>query len=93
MDPTTQGGEPEAKRQKVDPDDLGNSITTTTGEKSEDDWEEVDRSEGGPSEKLDDEPVEVDRAPSAADVHSVQSSGILEADEHRLASNMLEKDW
>lgn len=92
MDPTL-GGEPEAKRQKFDPDDLGNSITTTTGEKSEDDWEEVDRAEGGPAERLEDEPVEVDHAPSAADVHSVQSSGILGADEHRLASNMLEKDW
>lgn len=92
MDPVLDG-EPEAKKQKVDSEDLGNSIVTMTDERSEDDWEEVDRFEGGPTERLDDEPVEIGRAPSAADVHSVQSSGILGADETRLASSLLEKDW
>lgn len=47
-------------------------------EKSEDGWEQVDRAEGSaanaPSEKLDDEPVEVDSAPTPADVQSVESS-------------------
>ena len=47
-------------------------------DKSEDDWEEVDKVEGSavndPAEKLDDEPVEVDSAPTPADVQSVESS-------------------
>ncbi|KMU88310.1 macrod1 protein [Coccidioides immitis H538.4] len=43
--------------------------------KSEDDWEKVDQCEGIASiEKLDDDPVEVDKAPTAADVQSVVSS-------------------
>lgn len=80
-------------------------------ERSEDEWEEVNRSEDegdkferlrrseviDKSEETDDEPVEVDRASSAADVHSVQSSGILGMDgshEYRsVGGNMLEKDW
>jgi len=78
-------------------------------ERSEDEWEEVNRSEDegdkferlrrseiDRSEETDDEPVEVDRASSAADVHSVQSSGILGMDgshEYRSVGNMLEKDW
>jgi len=78
-------------------------------ERSEDEWEEVNRSEDEGdkferlrrseierSEETDDEPVEVDRASSAADVHSVQSSGILGMDgshEYRSVGNMLEKDW
>jgi O-acetyl-ADP-ribose deacetylase len=44
--------------------------------RSEDDWEEVDTDDGGPVERLDDEPVEVGKAPSATDVQSVHSSGI-----------------
>lgn len=70
--------QPEAKKQKFNPGDLGQS---RSGDKSEDDWEEVDRSEGGPVENLDDEPVEVDKGPSPADVQSVQSSGIIDSDE------------
>lgn len=92
VDPNLDG-QPEAKKQKFDSEDLGQSIITMTDAKSEDEWEEVDRSEGGPAEKLDDDPVEIDRAPSAADVHSVQSSGILGTDEVRSAASMLEKDW
>ncbi|KAI1937865.1 hypothetical protein LOZ12_005681 [Ophidiomyces ophidiicola] len=44
-------------------------------DKSEDDWEKVDQPEGiTPTEKLDDDPVEVDKGPTAADVQSVVSS-------------------
>lgn len=92
MDPDLDD-KPEAKKQKIESEDLGQSSITIIDEKSEDDWEEVDRSEGTPAERLDDEPVEVDRAPSAADVHSVQSSGILGTDEVHSVGNLLEKDW
>lgn len=113
-DPPTEGptldGQSEAKRQKLDSDDLGHSSITMIDERSEDEWEEVNRSEDegdkferlrrseviDKSEETDDEPVEVDRASSAADVHSVQSSGILGMDgshEYRSVGNMLEKDW
>lgn len=54
----------------------------------------MDKSEGGPIERLDDEPVEVAKAPTAADVQSVQSSGIIDFDEPASAeSSMLVKDW
>lgn len=92
VDPNLDG-QPEAKKQKFNSEDLGHNITTTTDEKSEDDWEEVDKSEGVSTELLDDDPVEVDRASSAADVHSVQSSGILSTDGVRSVDNMLLKDW
>ncbi|KAJ5626221.1 O-acetyl-ADP-ribose deacetylase MACROD1 [Penicillium lagena] len=73
-------GQPDAKKPKID--------AGTT--KLEDDWEEVQRSEGEPVEMLDDEPVEIDKAPSAGDVQSVQSSGILDGSE---TENRLGKDW
>ncbi|EYE91590.1 macro domain-containing protein [Aspergillus ruber CBS 135680] len=113
-DPPTEDpnldGQSQAKRQKLDSDELGNSSITMIDERSEDEWEEVNRSEDegdkferlrsseviDKSEETDDEPVEVDRASSAADVHSVQSSGILGMDgshEYRPVGNMLEKDW
>lgn len=85
-----QPGQPEAKKQKVNRADSEQSHKT--GEKSEDDWEEVDRSEGGPVESLDEEPVEVGKS-SAADVHSVQSSGIIDSNESTTADNLLLKDW
>lgn len=68
------------------------SVSSRTEEKSEDDWEHIDDSEGGHIEGLDDEPVEVDKAPSAADVQSVQSSGIIDTDESS-GENSLVKDW
>lgn len=86
-------GQPEAKKQKVQSEDLAQSATSKTGDKSEDDWEEVDRAEGGPSERLEDEPVEVAQGPSAADVRSVQSSGILDEPVNHASENMLAKDW
>ncbi|KAJ5818101.1 O-acetyl-ADP-ribose deacetylase MACROD1 [Penicillium riverlandense] len=73
-------GQPDAKKQKTDAD----------ATKLDDDWEEVHRSEGEPAEMLDDEPVEIDKAPSAGDVQSVQSSGILDGSE---TENRLGKDW
>lgn len=85
-------GQPEAKKQKVKTEELGQSFNKIE-DKSEDDWEEVDKSEGGPIEKLDDEPVEVDQGPSAADVLSVQSSGIIDTDESQSRENFLQKDW
>jgi hypothetical protein len=39
---------------------------------------------------LDDDPVEIDKVPSAGDVQSVQSSGILDGSE---TENRLGKDW
>ncbi|KAL2222643.1 LRP16 family protein [Thermoascus aurantiacus ATCC 26904] len=89
-------GQPEAKKQKVNnADDTANHVLVSKEDlKSEDEWEEVDKSEGGPIERLDDEPVEVAKAPTAADVQSVQSSGIIDFDEPASAeSSMLVKDW
>ncbi|OJJ36519.1 hypothetical protein ASPWEDRAFT_108947 [Aspergillus wentii DTO 134E9] len=91
VDPALDG-QPNAKKQKIQTENLEQSIKTET-EKSEDDWEEVDKSEGSPIERLDDEPVEVDKAPSAADVQSVQSSGIIDMDESQSAESLLGKDW
>lgn len=87
-------GQPEAKKQKVNLDDPIHRVIVKDDEKSEDDWEEVDKADGGPEERLDDEPVEVGKAPSIADVQSVQSSGIIDLDEstHSVQS-MLDKDW
>lgn len=94
-------GQPEAKKQKtIKPDDIGQSFTILHNrpeDKSEDDWEEVDGSEGGPPsiERLDDEPVQVDKVPSAVDVQSVQSSSSVAdlEDEFRSPDNFLGKDW
>lgn len=92
-------GQPETKRKKVNSEDLESTVElqpedyrSRSDYRSEDDWEEVDKTEGGPTERLDDEPIEIDRA-SAADVHSVQSSGIIERDDPQIAVNMLTKDW
>jgi hypothetical protein len=82
---------PEAKKQKVNSGDLGQSVSRAE-DKSEDEWEQVDRSEGA-EERLDDEPVEVDQAPSAADVQSVQSSGTIDMDESQPAESLLHRDW
>ncbi|EER24676.1 hypothetical protein D8B26_004968 [Coccidioides posadasii str. Silveira] len=61
--------EPDIKKPKLEPD------LDREEDKSEDDWEKVDQCEGIASiEKLDDDPVEVDKAPTAADVQSVVSS-------------------
>lgn len=46
------------------------------GDRSEDDWEKVDKAE---SEKLDDEPVNVAKASTATDVESVSSAADLES--------------
>lgn len=73
--PTSDPAEPThptPKKQKLDSDDTSNNKNSDREEeKSEDDWEKVDQ----PAvEKLDDEPVQVDKAPTPADVHSVVSS-------------------
>lgn len=58
-------GEHVAKKAKIDEAD-----------KSEDDWEKVDKAE---SEKLDDEPVKVGKGSTATDVESVSSAADLES--------------
>ncbi|GKZ39113.1 hypothetical protein AbraIFM66950_011898 [Aspergillus brasiliensis] len=95
VDPALNG-EPETKKQKVNADETersGRSYMEDFSIRSDDDWEEVDKSEDGRTEKLDDEPVEVDRPPSATDVQSVQSSGIIEMDGSNVSDNALAKDW
>lgn len=65
------------------------------GDKSEDDWEEVDQSEY-PVERLDDEPVKIDETQSAGDASddkSAQSSRIIALDESHTSDNLLGKDW
>ncbi|RAH49244.1 macro domain-containing protein [Aspergillus brunneoviolaceus CBS 621.78] len=96
-------GQPETKKQRVN-----ETATTQRGKryiedfsiKSDDDWEEVDKSEDGRTERLDDDPVEVDRPPSATDVQSVQSSGIIDMDGSQSSSDgilskdsLMTKDW
>ncbi|PYH97390.1 hypothetical protein BO71DRAFT_396219 [Aspergillus ellipticus CBS 707.79] len=61
--------------------------------KSDDDWEEVDKSEDGRTERLEDEPVEVDRPSSATDVQSIQSSGIIDMDGSHMSDSLMAKDW
>ncbi|KAL1857177.1 hypothetical protein Plec18170_003293 [Paecilomyces lecythidis] len=90
----TLGGQPEAKKQKVNLDDSIHRVIVKDDEKSEDDWEEVDKADGGPEERLDDEPVEVGQASSVVDVQSVQSSGIIDLNESQHSvQSMLDKDW
>lgn len=87
-------GQPEAKKQKVNLDDSIHRVIVKDDEKSEDDWEEVDKADGGPEERLDDEPVEVGQASSVVDVQSVQSSGIIDLNESQHSvQSMLDKDW
>lgn len=84
--------QPDAKKQeKVSkPDDsaeLGQSFASVHG--TDDEWEEVE-----PVEKLDDEPVDVGKAGSVADVQSVQSGSVVDPDEAQSpVTNMLAKDW
>lgn len=61
-------GEPAAKKAKID--------EKAEAEKSEDDWEKVDKVD---SEKLDDEPVKVGKGSTATDVESVSSAADLES--------------
>ncbi|KAB8230435.1 hypothetical protein BDV23DRAFT_156473 [Aspergillus alliaceus] len=91
VDPTLDG-QPGGKKQKVNTTD-GQSNKFHTEDRSEDDWEEVDKSEDGRTERLDDEPVEVNRPPSAADVQSVQSSGIIDMTDSQSTGSLLGKDW
>ncbi|KAL2855283.1 hypothetical protein BJY01DRAFT_9800 [Aspergillus pseudoustus] len=73
-------GQPESKKLKV-ASDAGTQTThvpTFSEDKSEDEWEEVNKSEAGRTETLDEDPVEIDRPSSATDVQSVQSSGIID---------------
>jgi O-acetyl-ADP-ribose deacetylase (regulator of RNase III) len=69
-------GQPEAKKQKVGADDTILPSKSVDDLKSEDDWEEVEKDDVSPVEQIDDDPVEVDKAPSTADVQSVHSSGV-----------------
>ncbi|OJJ44395.1 hypothetical protein ASPZODRAFT_121738 [Penicilliopsis zonata CBS 506.65] len=82
--------QPKHKKMKIN---SGDSPQVIGDKKIEDDWEEVGHSEDEPIETLDDEPVEVDNAPSAADVRSVQSSSILDMDDSHSSENLLQKDW
>ncbi|KAL3466219.1 hypothetical protein BJX64DRAFT_23689 [Aspergillus heterothallicus] len=73
-------GQPESKKLKV-ASDAGTQTTHVPAfseDKSEDEWEKVNESEAGRTETLDEDPVEIDRPSSATDVHSVQSSGIID---------------
>ncbi|PWY80399.1 LRP16 family protein [Aspergillus sclerotioniger CBS 115572] len=94
VDPALDG-EPETKKQKVNDhtDQSSKSYFEDFSIKSDDDWEEVDKSEDGRTEKLDDEPVQVDSPPSENDVQSVQSSGIIEMDGSHMSESLLAKDW
>ncbi|PWY92115.1 LRP16 family protein [Aspergillus heteromorphus CBS 117.55] len=95
VDPALNG-EPDTKKQKVDIDQnepSGKSNMEDFSIKSDDDWEEVDKSEDGRTEKLEDEPVEVDRPSSATDVQSIQSSGIIDMDGSHMSDSLLAKDW
>ncbi|KAL2861160.1 macro domain-containing protein [Aspergillus lucknowensis] len=78
-------GQPESKKLKVSSPDVGRDASTQTAyvsavseEKSEDEWEEVNKPDTGRTETLDDDPVEIGRPSSATDVQSVQSSGIID---------------
>ncbi|KAL2834870.1 hypothetical protein BDW59DRAFT_136739 [Aspergillus cavernicola] len=77
-------GQPESKKQRLDAPEVGcdagtqTHVLTVSEEKSEDEWEEVKKSEAGRTETLDDDPIEVDFPSSATDVQSVQSSGIID---------------
>ncbi|KAL2818908.1 hypothetical protein BJX63DRAFT_428980 [Aspergillus granulosus] len=73
-------GQPESKKLKL-ASDAGTQTTHVPAfseDKSEDEWEEVNKFEAGQTETLDDDPVEIDRPSSATDVQSVQSSGIID---------------
>ncbi|KAL4931053.1 macro domain-containing protein [Aspergillus undulatus] len=75
-------GQPESKKQKISPPNGRDAETQTTRIpatelKSEDEWEEVNKSEADRT-ALDDDPVEIDRPSSAADVQSMQSSGTID---------------
>ncbi|KKZ61159.1 hypothetical protein EMCG_04208 [[Emmonsia] crescens] len=74
-EPTLEG-QPDAKKPKFGTDVSGSRTLDKDGEKSEDDWEKVDQAEATntTAERLDDEPVELDDAPTSADVQSVVSS-------------------
>lgn len=73
-DPVLEG-QPDAKKQKLtsDSSDARTTLNIKDDDRSEDDWERVDQTEGT-SGSIDDEPVEVGNAPTAADVQSVVSS-------------------
>lgn len=96
-DPATYG-QPEAKKQKLDADSRDESVVAKPeDDKSEDDWEEVDKSECS-VERLDDEPVKIDEALSTADADetqsaSAQASRIIALDESHTTENLLTKDW
>ncbi|OAX82820.1 hypothetical protein ACJ72_02824 [Emergomyces africanus] len=74
-EPTLEG-QPGAKKPKVANEVSGSRPLDREGERSEDDWEKVDQAEvtNTVAERLDDEPVELDDAPTSADVQSVVSS-------------------
>ncbi|PGH09449.1 hypothetical protein GX51_00554 [Blastomyces parvus] len=77
--PTTEPtleGQPDAKKPRVGADVSGSRALDKDGERSEDDWEKVEQADvtNTSAERLDDEPVELDDAPTSADVQSVVSS-------------------
>jgi hypothetical protein len=93
-EPTVEG-QRDAKKLKVSLSGSKNRPIGKEDDKSEDDWEEVDKVEGSaanePPEKLDDEPVEVDSAHTPADVQSVESS-TADLGENMSVDGRLQKD-
>lgn len=71
----TQGSGSTAKKAKLAQD---NSTITARDLEDDDDWEKVDQPVNT-KENLDDDPVEVDNGPTAADVQSVSSAADLES--------------
>ncbi|EFE40148.1 hypothetical protein TRV_05150 [Trichophyton verrucosum HKI 0517] len=74
-EPVTQGSGSTAKKTKLAQD---NSTITARDLEDDDDWEKVDQPVNT-KENLDDDPVEVDNGPTAADVQSVSSAADLES--------------
>ncbi|KAK2741136.1 hypothetical protein FQN57_005738 [Myotisia sp. PD_48] len=80
---------PGPKRAKLSPDN-STIVAKEDDDKSEDDWEKVEQPKTGGrasrngNERLDDEPVEVANAPTAADVRSVSSVADLESSQEKL---------
>ncbi|EEQ27225.1 hypothetical protein McanMca71_006947 [Microsporum canis] len=74
-EPVTQAGGSTAKKAKLSPD---NSTITARDLEDDDDWEKVDQPVNT-KENLEDDPVEVDNGPTAADVQSVSSAADLES--------------
>ncbi|KAL5336117.1 hypothetical protein BJX70DRAFT_291475 [Aspergillus crustosus] len=98
-EPTLEG-QPDSKKQKISEPEIDRDAGHQTSrapavseEKSEDEWEQVHKSEAGRPDTLEDDPVEIDRPSSVTDVQSVQSSGIIDDMTHSQSTDdLLTKD-